>query len=239
MKLAGLLQCYNESSKGNLKRCLTHMSKFCDDIVVLDDASTDDSVQVAREFTKHVITRQKNEWMQYLKAKQEITNYALTLNPDWLIWLDGDEVFDRYGEEYGIRELMKLQGPDGYMMLEYNLWKSLDKYRIDELWFKNWQPRMWKKVEILTFLDAYGHHNMQHPVNLHSIIKSDIKCIHFGFSTEDKINGKYDSYKAVGQKGNQLERIKSEDGLKLKDFDPEWFPRWLNLQQESVFTRNH
>ena len=43
MKICGFLQIYNELEKGNLKRCITNLKKYCDYIAVYDDGSTDGS----------------------------------------------------------------------------------------------------------------------------------------------------------------------------------------------------
>lgn len=227
MKLVGMLQNYNEAQDGNLERCLTNMSKFCDDIVVLDDASTDNSVEIIKKFTSHIIYNTVNQKrMNETSNRQKLVDYSISLDCDWMVWLDGDEIFDRSGEEHAIRDLMKFD-VEGYSFLEYQLWKSLDKYRVDELWAKLWMPRMWRNKEIMTIEQISGLHQNQWPVNLHQVIKSDIKCIHFGFSSEEKINQQYEIYKSLGQTGQWLERIKDETGIILKDFDREWYPRWM------------
>ena len=54
LKLIGFLQIHNESENGNLIRVLNHMKKFCDEIVIYDDGSTDDSVEIASRYTKYI-----------------------------------------------------------------------------------------------------------------------------------------------------------------------------------------
>ena len=206
------------------------MSKFCDEIVVSDDNSIDDSVSIAKEFTNHVITHEKNQWLDFLERKQELLQYAISLGTEWVVWLDADEVFDRDGEEGGIRNLCNSEKIDAYSFLEYNLYKSLEKYRVDELWLKNWQPRLWKNTGRLKLDVKKGLHNVQHPPKLGNLMQSGIKCIHFGFSTQEKIDEKYNDYKIRGgMSGPMLERIRNEDGLILEDFDKEWFPKSVLL----------
>ena len=227
IRLIGFLQIYNESEKGNLERVLKHLSKFCDDIVIYDNGSTDNSREIASKYTKHIIGPKVNDdFRNELKHKQELLELALSLNPDWIVWLDADEVFDRDGENFGIRALCKYgqtKGIDGFLFQEFNLWKNENQYRVDENWHTNWQPRLWKNNGKLAFKVKYGLHHSTF-LHLKKIRPSEIKVIHYAFSTTEKINEKYQMYKEFGQTGWNLERIRNEDGISLKPFSKDWFP---------------
>jgi hypothetical protein len=92
VKLVAFIQMFNESSRGNLRRCLGNCKQWADDIVIYDDASTDDSVAVAREYTDHIIVGKENCFRRELYHKEELLEYALTLSPDWIFWIDCDEI---------------------------------------------------------------------------------------------------------------------------------------------------
>lgn len=227
LKLVGFLQIHNESENGNLLRVLNHMKKFCDEIVIYDDGSTDDSVEIASRYTKHIIKGKTNDFKNELEHKQQLLNLALPLNPDWIVWLDADEVFDRDGEIYGIRALCNFgnaKGIDGFSFQEFNLWKTTDKYRVDELWHKLWQIRLWKNNGNLEFLQDIGLHHQMYPQGLENVYRSNFKVIHYGFSSEEKLKQKYEMYKKAGQTGRLLDRLTDETGIKLEPFSRDWFP---------------
>jgi cellulose synthase/poly-beta-1,6-N-acetylglucosamine synthase-like glycosyltransferase len=227
IKLIGFLQIHNESKKENLERVLNHLSKFCDDIVIYDDGSTDNSIELALKYTKNIIIGETNDFQNELEHKQQLLNLALSLNPDWIIWLDADEVFDKHGEMYGIRALCNYGDSkkiDGFSFQEFNLWKSTGEYRVDELWHKLWQVRLWKNNGKLKFLQEKGLHRQIYPLGLNKILRSDFKVIHYGFSSEEKLRQKYEMYKKAGQTGRSLERFYDENGIKLKKFSRDWFP---------------
>lgn len=227
LRLVGFLQIHNESKNGNLIRVLNHMKKFCDEIVIYDDGSTDDSVEIALRYTKHVIKGKTNDFQNELQHKQQLLNLAQSLNPDWIVWLDADEVFDRDGETYGIRTLCNYgnaKGIDGFSFQEFNLWKTTDKYRVDELWHKLWQVRLWKNNGKLEFLQDRGLHRQIYPLGLEKVYRSDFKVIHYGFSSEAKLKQKYEMYKKAGQTGRLLDRVTDETGIKLEPFSRDWFP---------------
>jgi len=226
LRLLGFLQMYNESENDNLIRVLNHMKNFCDEIVIYDDGSTDDSVEIALKYTKHVIRGKTNDFQNELQHKQQLLNLALSLNPDWIVWLDADEVFDRDGTTHGIRALCNygnVKGIDGFSFQEFNLWKSTNKYRVDGLWNKLWQVRLWKNNENLKFLQEKGLHRQIYPLGLKKIYRSDIKVIHYGFSSEKKIKEKYEMYKKNGQTGKLLNMLIDETTIKLKKISPDLF----------------
>jgi len=221
------LQIYNELEKGNLGRVLKHMKRFCDDIVIYDDGSTDNSFDLASQYTNYIIKGAKNDFGNELSHKQELLNLASTLNPDWIIWLDADEVFDKKGELYGIRTLCKFgmeKNIDGFSFQEFNLWRNVKQYRTDKTWNKLYQIRLWRNNSKLKFDIKSGLHQKLHPIGLQKICSSDIKVIHYGFSSAENIQQKYEMYKKHGQTGLLLERIEDENSLKVKKFEKEWFP---------------
>lgn len=226
LKLVGFLKIYNEQNNGNLERVLRHLKRFCDEIVVCDCGSTDSSIDVVRGFTKHIL-REPNDFKNEILAKQKMLIYALKLNPDWIVWLDADEVFDRKGELYGIRNLClqgEKRGIDGFSFQEFNLWKNTDRYRVDQLWNKGWYVRLWRNNHQLNFENKEGLHQSQHPLGIKNIQKSDIKVIHYGFSSPKLIEQKYQLYKSHGQSGFYLEWLKNEKNIKLESINIDWIP---------------
>lgn len=229
LKIIGFLQVYNESSKGNLDRILNHLKKICDDIVVYDDGSTDNTLDILKKNTKYVIEGSKNDFLNESSHKQKLLELALSLEPDWILWLDADETVDRFGEEGGIRALCQYGNQkeiDGFLLQQFNLWKDLTKYRIDGHW-NDWHVRLWKNNGKLKFDEKKGLHLKHYPNNLNKLVKSKIKIIHFGLSSPEKVEEKYELYKNHGQEEWMLEKIRSENGIVLEKFPKEWFPKWL------------
>ncbi|MGI0010913.1 MAG: glycosyltransferase, partial [Nitrosopumilaceae archaeon] len=86
LKVIGFVKCFNEGTNGNLERCLTHLSTFCNEIVFCDDSSTDNSLEIARKYTNHII-QMPDDFKHGLLHKQKLLELALSLKPDWIVSL--------------------------------------------------------------------------------------------------------------------------------------------------------
>ncbi|MCE9549371.1 glycosyltransferase family 2 protein, partial [Candidatus Nomurabacteria bacterium] len=228
VRVIGFLKIHNEMSFGNLERVLKHLKEICNEIVVCDCESTDGSAEFAKKYTEHVLY-EKNDFQHEMKVKQTMLDYTISLNPDWIFWLDADEVVERIGEMGGIRKLCVLgdkEKIDAFEFPEINLWKDTKHYRDDEFWAKGLFVRLWKNNGKLKFETATGLHKQQHPVGLNNIQKSDLSVIHYGFSSPEIIQQKYERYKANGQSGFALERISpsSDKGVVLKELNIDLIP---------------
>ena len=77
---------------------LSHVSSFCDAIVVFDDFSTDKTLELVRKNPKVVCIIKKNSWDSKKRTMQE-TLHRKALNsvakklflPKWIIYMDADE----------------------------------------------------------------------------------------------------------------------------------------------------
>ncbi len=81
--LSGVVICRNEAAK--IRDCLASLAVVCDEIVVLDSGSTDETVSLCRTFTGRVYVE---PWRGYRDQKQRATELAPT---DWVLSLDADE----------------------------------------------------------------------------------------------------------------------------------------------------
>lgn len=92
-KLSAALATYNEEK--NLRNCLSSIKNLAAEIVIVDGASTDNTLQIAQSFNAKII-QVPNDPM-FHNMKQRAFNES---SGDWILYLDADErVSDKLAEE--------------------------------------------------------------------------------------------------------------------------------------------
>jgi len=230
MKIVGLVQFYNEGANGNLERCMKSLKSFCEDIVCYDDGSTDNSLDVAKQFTDNIIINKKRDWRNELSHKNAMLQMALKLKPDWLFWLDADE-------EVAADADIKMQAMageqlnvDGWAFNEVNLWKSNTWYRVDTEFGNGWFVRLWRNNGKLNYTIREGLHLTPFPNGLNKLAQSEMKVIHYGFNTVEKIVDKYKEYLKHDLTHAYLNRIINEGQLIVRPVKKEWFSNDFNYE---------
>ena len=120
----------------NIRNALESV-RWADDIIVVDSGSTDDTVQIAQQFTDRVVN---HEWAGYGAQK----NYGASLAAhDWILSLDADErVSSTLAEE--IRLLLKNEPPArGYRMPRVTHY--LGQWIRTTDWYPDYQLRLYDR----------------------------------------------------------------------------------------------
>lgn len=214
-KVVGFLQVYNEIRKGNLHRFVSQIFKHVDSLVVYDNGSTDGTYELLRSRTPYIIRGHKNSFDHELIKKQKLLELALTLKPDFILWLDCDEVLAHGVDVQLLCSKMIEMELDGFALPEINLWLSETWQRMDSLYDKGMFVRLWK-IDLNSppyFPSETGLHKVQYPRGINKILNVvDCPVIHYGFANYNNLAHKYFVYRHYGQRGYNLLRILMEDG---------------------------
>ena len=134
-RIVGTCQIYNEIRKENLKRFVKYFMPLLAELVVYDDGSTDGSYEYMLNHTPHVIRGGVNDFINERSHKQILLERALELKPDFILWMDADEVLTANGPERLplICDYAMAKGIDGISFHELNLWRSSSWRRMDSL----------------------------------------------------------------------------------------------------------
>lgn len=169
MQVSILLLTYNEAA--NLPRCLEALT-WCDDIVVIDSGSTDETVEIAKAAGARVLTRPFDNF-----ANQR--NFGLNegeMKHEWVLHLDADEVATR---EF-IDALAALEPTDG-----------IDAYNVPSktMLFGQWlrHAGMWPTYQV-----RLGHrerlrfkqvgHGQREDLPAERVGTFDVPYLHYSFS---------------------------------------------------------
>jgi len=242
-KIVCIAQIYNELRKGNLERFVKYIMPLVDALVVYDDGSTDGSYEYLLEHTPYVIRGAYNDFANEIHHKQRLLEHALALKPDFILWLDADEVLTAKATASSLQDLctycMRAE-LDGLSFHELNLWRSLSWRRVDNAYDDGWFVRLWRVTPGISFSQTTpGLHQRQYPVNIEKIERiHDIQVIHYGFSSTRALAHKYLVYKTHGQSGWELDRFLDESTLKLEKVPCRVFPKGLYVNDEQPVKRS-
>jgi len=202
------------------EECLSSLSAFVDEIVIVDDGSTDGTVGLCRTFPKvsTVLCWPKTFFDEGLD-RNVVLGLAKGTQPDWMLMLDIDEVF----EDRIVDCLDDMLAQDactvwGFHMLHF--WRGKTHFRMDGPWgretLNHVHPRLFRDQPGLRypFQAIHGAHilGVQGQAAL-----SGIRIKHYGYSYPDKVREKYEQYRRVDPEGD-YEHLVDESGLMLVEY---------------------
>ena len=201
-----------------LEKMLTHACKYIDNAVILDDGSNDNSISICQNILKDIphkiISKEISTFKNEVELRKELWSETIKTNPDWILALDADEIF-----EDSIIDLMKklLENPniDYYAFRLYDMWDE-NHYREDSLW----NSQSTYRVFLTRYQRNFSYEWLETPIHcgrLPNNLFSLVGCVcysrikHFGWSKENLRIAKYNRYitsDPIGQYGN-LSQYKS------------------------------
>ena len=240
----------NEADR-HLRRVLEHAATYADRFVIIDDASTDDTVRVCREAVGDVpLTLLRLEAPMFAGnealARQRQWAATVATDPDWILVLDADErLEDRATVE--LPRLVQQDGVDVFVFRLFDLWDE-DHYREDALWQAHtvYMPAL---VRYRPDVDATWGDKAVHARRLPTSFvqrrgrRSDLRIQHLGWSRAADRAAKYAHYQALDPDGRHgwpeqyASILDPEPRLVRWDSPPEPGPRVDDERLASRFVR--
>jgi len=182
-----------------IHRVLSHVSEYVDSIAILDDASTDLTLEIVKSFpkVKKLYVNQPNIGRHEGRDRNILFKLAKELNPDWFICLDGDEIFeDRIKDE--IYNLCENEYVEGYLFRMFHFWRSEKLYRVDGIWKNQLRFKMFRNRNIYNELESKDMklHAQTVPKNFtkNKISFSNLRVKHYGYANFSDTVKKYNFY---------------------------------------------
>jgi len=111
--ISAIIITHNEADR--LERCLKGLS-WCDEIVIVDSGSTDETVAVAEKYTNRVFIE---DWKGFGAQKQSALSKAAG---EWVLSVDADEVISSALSEEILCSIKKEKNVDGFLIPRKNLY---------------------------------------------------------------------------------------------------------------------
>lgn len=199
--LTAMMLVRNEADR-YLTLCLDHLSRYVDEIIILDDASTDATPDICRMYPKVTLHRNDEPLFPVNEsvARKKLWDIVACSDPDWVLALDADEVF----EDRIIGEIWHIIAQNEYDVVEFRIfdfWKSMTHYRVDGLWnpWNRFSPLLvryrpewsfsWPDMQL-----HCGRIPLEYRLRRVNRLQSDIRLKHFGWADEKDHIKKYMLY---------------------------------------------
>jgi glycosyltransferase involved in cell wall biosynthesis len=188
-----------------IKQSIESIYDFCDEIVILDDNSTDNTKKICSQFDKvaDIYTKTESSFDE-AQDRNFLLDMALKRKPGMLLSLDGDEIFLPNSGKI-LKEEIDILYPD-VQVFEFQLltlWNSSNQIRWDGISSSFWQKRMFRLKDQPSDLKI---NESPYPGNFHcgsiptntvgmeSAVRSNAKIFHCASFNESLRNKKYQWY---------------------------------------------
>ena len=188
-----------------IEQSIKSVYDFCDEIVVFDDNSIDNTKKICTQFDKVVEIHSKTDsTFDEARDRNFLLDMGLKRKPDVLMSLDGDEIFLPGSGKIIGEEIDILHNEEHVFEFQlFTLWDSSNQIRTDGAFSSFWQKRMFRVKDQPTDLKI---NNSPYPGNFHcgSIpsntvginysVKSNAKIFHCASFDESLRKKKHDWY---------------------------------------------
>lgn len=222
VRLVAMMPVRNEADR-YLTEVMEELSQFVDHIVVLDDASTDETPDICRSFRKAIVYQNKEPEFIQNESRFRTRLWQLTAetSPDWILAVDADEVFEER-MKHEINILVDQRDYDAVEFRLFDFWNGTTHVRVDG----DWNP--WaKRVRMLVRYDSNRTYTWpdrrlhcgripQELRGLLTVYQSDIRVKHFGWARRDDVRRKYHRYRAIEDSKHLQSVLDSPDEVELE-----------------------
>ena len=215
MKLTAILRIKN--GLPFITDCLVKLSELSDEIVILDNGSTDGTLEIYKSFPKIKIIIEASGYDEGRDQKM-LLEAAKKRGVDWILFIDSDEIFENNLNRKVIEKYMASHYNQIYFRTSH-FWGGEEYFRADKFFFHSillpWRS-MWRNREKD---DSYFLMKKSHNGNIKNVkgpfYVSPYRIKHFGYCTEEQLLRKIDLY----------DKLDGKDFAEMKGlFDPHLNP---------------
>ena len=209
------LRIKNESAR--IHEVITSVLPLCDRVLIFDDHSTDETVEICRSFGEAVtVLYSPFEGLDEARDKNHLMAEIQQLEPEWVLWIDGDEVLEKNGPDKLRRAADQHRGQPSYSLRVAYLWDDDRQMRTDGIFGRFQRPSMFRLAgqppSRLRFKAThYGgnFHCGNVPARLApGAVRLNVWLKHYGYLTREQRLRKYRWYNKIDPNNHAEDRYR-------------------------------
>jgi glycosyltransferase involved in cell wall biosynthesis len=188
-----------------IEKSLEAASEICQQIVVLDDGSTDDTLKICKSFSSVVdIYEQNNLPFDDTRDKNTLLKMGLKCKPDFMMTLDGDEIIMPNMKDILKEDLTILHPHANVFQIQFlDMREKPNQIRINDPTYQRFfkvlyklknQPNNLHFKEMSFPGNAHSPSIPQNVIGQKSPVTSRLKVLHYGTYDEELRLKKYEDY---------------------------------------------
>ncbi|WP_154992573.1 glycosyltransferase [Priestia megaterium] len=184
-----------------LKEVLKSHLNYVDNAVIIDDGSTDNSVEICKEVLKtipcKVIQNRVSKFSNEVELRKQQWKETIKTEPNWILNVDADELFeDKFTLE--VENYLRQEDYDIYSFRLYDFWNDTH-YREDEYW----NAHLFYRPFLVRYRNDFSYtwketpqHCGRFPNNIFQLPNSisNLRVKHYGWSKPEYRLEKYKRY---------------------------------------------
>lgn len=196
--------CIHNEAHRYLRAMLTAAREYIDAAVIIDDACTDNSIEMCKEILTgiplHIVRNETSKFSNEVELRQQQWDETIKTNPDWILALDADEIFEKSFKNH-LASLINQDAIDVYYFRLYDFWNE-KQYREDTYWcahhyyrpflvrYRKYFPYTWK---------IQAQHCGRLPANIGQLpyATPHLRLKHFGWANKEHRKEKYERYRRL------------------------------------------
>jgi glycosyltransferase involved in cell wall biosynthesis len=226
-RFLGALRIKDEAR--HIHEVVSHLLPLCHQVYIFDDHSTDGTVEICRAFGDRVVLfASPFTGLDEARDKNFLLQKLIQAAPEWVLWIDGDEVLERSGPEK-----LRLAAQQGrtvaacYLQIAY-LWDDPQQVRVDGIYgqFRRLSFfRLRGQPSSRLYFPASGYGGNFHcgnvPRGLVGAQRSlNVRLKHYGYMTAAQRAHKYAWYNAMDPNNPQEDYYRHLAGISGARYAP-------------------
>lgn len=196
----------NEANR-KLRECLEEVNHYIDAAVIIDDASTDNSVALAREILGDkliLIQNTVSKFSNEINLRRQQWEETIKLEPEWIMNIDADHVWE-FKMRTEIYRLINQNEIDVWCFRLYDFWNETH-YRDDSIWCAHNTYRSF----LIRYRPGFNYtwretpqHCGHFPNNIYQLPsgRSAMRLKHYGWAQEEDRIAKFARYMQLDPEG--------------------------------------